>query len=472
MNCQNKIEKKLMQTEGMIKVKVDYKSGQADIIYDQEKISFEDIVGIIEYMDYEVLRKPKVDIVRMICLFVIIISIYTILQTMGFLNLLAPSQLADRKMGYGMLFVIGLLTSLHCIAMCGGISLSQCMVFKEQDKNIHLKMWYPSFAYNLGRVLSYTLIGFVLGMVGYLIGSDVEVGVSYYLQGIVKIIAGVLMIMMGMNMLNIFPWLRRFSFHLPQFLVKHKGKAKRPLIVGMLNGFMPCGPLQSMWIVALSSGSPITGALSMFMFSLGTVPLMLSFGAGISLLTKKMTNQVMTIGALLVVVLGLSMLSQGGAISGLFSSNWLLIMIIVFGIVGVILSVPFENKVIKNIMIVSSLIMIACSSVLWKSHERSISSTNYTKAQIVDNVQIVNSVLSSGTFPNISVQSGIPVQWEIYASQDSINGCNYKIMIHDYDIEYTFHSGKNVIEFIPQQTGEIQYSCWMGMIRGNILITK
>ena len=80
---------------------------------------------------------------------------------------------------------------------------------------------------------------------------------------------------------------------------------------------MPCGPLQSMWIVALAGGSSFAGAFSMLLFSLGTVPLMLGLGSLVSLLRKRFNSGVMSVGAVLVVVLGLSMLSQGGFLSGL-----------------------------------------------------------------------------------------------------------------------------------------------------------
>lgn len=85
---------------------------------------------MIERLDYEALLKEKAagsDMTNIICMLVIIVALYVMLQSMGILNLLVPSQLADAKMGYGMLFVIGLITSVHCIAMCGGINLSQCI---------------------------------------------------------------------------------------------------------------------------------------------------------------------------------------------------------------------------------------------------------------------------------------------------------------------------------------------------------
>ena len=128
------------------------------------------------------------------------------------------------------------------------------------------------------------------------------------------------MLLMGISLLDIFPFLRRFTPYLPAFLAKKiasaQGRNARPLIVGFLNGFMPCGPLQAMWIVVLASAHPLSGALSMLCFGAGTVPLMLALGSVVSILGKKYTEVVMKIGAVLVVVMGLSMLSQGFALGG------------------------------------------------------------------------------------------------------------------------------------------------------------
>ena len=161
-------------------------------------------------------------------------------------------------MGYGMLFVVGLLTSVHCIAMCGGINLSQCI---SQDGKCGAEgrkaaLW-PTFLYNLGRVISYTAVGFIVGALGS------AVTFSNAMQGILKLIAGIFMVIMGVNMLGIFPWIRRLLPGMPKTLARkidvEKGRSKRPLIVGLLNGIMPCGPLQAMQIYALSTGSPLAG---------------------------------------------------------------------------------------------------------------------------------------------------------------------------------------------------------------------
>lgn len=483
VNCQNKIERKLKNTAGVQKVKVSYNTGLADITYDTDVITIKDIKTIIEKLDYEVLPKSgkvKPDIGRIICIMIIIVSLYVLLQQLGILNLLVPSKLADTKMGYGMIFIVGLITSVHCIAMCGGINLSQCI---PQGRNINESSSFsdfkPALLYNLGRVISYTVIGFILGLIGMLIGGGSGTGLPTLFQGILKIIAGIIMVIMGINMLGIFPWLRRFNLRIPKSLAVKIGikeaTSSRPLVVGLLNGLMPCGPLQSMQIVALASGNPFAGALAMFLFSLGTVPLMLGLGSLVSALGRRFSEKVMNVGAVLVVVLGLAMLSQGGSLSGLLLPDRLLAIIIMLCVVGVVASIPFNRSLYKAVSIaVVAAVMVIGSVVLNGMREAaSLSEANASaeNIEVIDGVQVVYSTLTSGSYPNITVQAGIPVKWVIDAPEGSINGCNYKLMLNEYDIEHEFTEGENIIEFTPTETGTVQYTCWMGMIHGYIFVT-
>lgn len=483
VNCQNKIEKKLRHTAGVKEVSVSYNTGIAKIIYDSDIISFKDIAVIVRMLDYKVLpleHTEQPDITRMCSLLVIIIGLYILLQYSGILNRLVPSQLADSKMGYGMLFVIGLITSVHCIAMCGGINLSQCIPqTKTKADSSRFAACFPALLYNAGRVISYTVIGFILGLVGMLIGAGSEVGVSTLLQGILKLIAGIFMVIMGLNMLGIFPWLRKFSLRMPKFFAVKLGKKKAvstmPLVVGLLNGLMPCGPLQSMQIVALAAANPFLGALSMFLFSLGTVPLMLGFGSLVSALGRRFAKSVMSVGAVLVVVLGLAMLSQGGSLSGLLSPDKLLYVVIVFSIIGVVVSMPFSSNIYRVAGAAAVLIAVVGAGAGWAycnadTSAESDTSKGEADIQIIDGVQVVNSTLSAGKYPDITVQAGLPVKWVINAPQGSINGCNYKMVIQGYGIEYSFSEGENVIEFTPTAAGTVRYTCWMGMIRGNIIV--
>jgi sulfite exporter TauE/SafE len=339
-------------------------------------------------------------------------------------NILVPSRLADAGMGYGMLFVIGLLTSVHCVAMCGGINLSQC-VPKSEGEN-RASVLRPSVLYNLGRVISYTAVGFAVGALGSVITF------TNTAQGVLKLVAGVFMVVMGVNMLGIFPWLRRFTPHMPKIFARginqRKSKSGSPLIVGMLNGLMPCGPLQAMQIYALSTGNPFAGALSMFLFSLGTTPLMFGLGALSSVLSKKFTHKVMTAGAALVAALGLAMFAQGWNLSGL--------------------SLP-------------SFPSFATTSATQKG-----------AVNVENGVQLINSTLAPGRYPDITVLAGTPVKWTIDAPKGSVNGCNGRMFMQEFDIEHQFKTGENVIEFTPAKTGKFPYTCWMGMINGSISVVE
>ena len=479
INCQKKIENGLNSAEGVIEASVSFSKGTADVLYDERRVSKEDLIKVIENLDYEVLspdRSASFDLVNAVSILVIIAALYYVLQSLGILNRLVPKSLADTGMGYGMLFVIGLITSVHCIAMCGGIGLSQSLPKKGEisSRAGKVQTFMPSVTYNLGRVCSYTVIGFVLGLTGMIIGSGSDVGISSLLQGLLKIIAGLFMVVMGINMLGIFPWLRKFTVRMPKDAAKVIWKKRRaagtPFAVGLLNGLMPCGPLQSMWIVALAAGSPFAGALSMFLFSLGTVPLMLGLGSVVSLLGKKFTDQVMKTGAILIVVLGLAMLSQGGALSGWLPSELLFYLIIAFAVSGVLVSLPNRKRWIRYAAYAASLAMIFGAFAFWKVNGTAGKRAE-GEAQIVDGVQIVHSTLSPGSYPDITVQEGVPVRWTIEAPEESVNGCNYQMLIRDYGIEHTFDIGKNVIEFIPEKAGAIRYSCWMGMIHGTIYVT-
>ncbi|MDR1559132.1 MAG: sulfite exporter TauE/SafE family protein [Clostridiales bacterium] len=435
VNCQNRIERKLRDTSGVINAKVSYGAGKAAVTYNPDVVTLKDIAAVIKKMDYQVLtrdRREEPRIGRAIGLLIIIVSLYMLLEMTGVLNLLVPSRLADSNMAYGMLFVVGLLTSVHCTAMCGGINLSQCIPRGGRKEN---GSWgstvRPAFLYNLGRVVSYTAIGFIVGALGS------AFSVSPAMQGVLKMLAGLIMIIMGINMLGIFPWLRWLSPSMPKVFARkidmEKEKSQnlptgfQPFYVGLLNGLMPCGPLQAMQIYALSTGSAMAGAFSMLLFSLGTVPLMFGLGALSSALGGKFTRKVMTAGAVLVAALGLSMLSQGWNLSGGSSSG-----------------------------------------VLSAQTNQSAGDT----VNIDNGVQVVNSTLASGRYPAITVQAGIPVKWVIDAPQGSINGCNNRVLIQEYGIEYPFKTGENIIEFTPRETGNFTYTCWMGMIRGSITVVE
>ena len=439
-SCEMRIENSLKKIAGVKDVKAVYSNAKVYITYNAKEVGIFKFIQAIEKLGYvakqitntsERQNINKKDIKsadksgelktqQLAGIGIFIVAIYVVINnTIGF-NFIPK---VDQSMSYGILFIVGLLTSLHCIAMCGGINLSQCVGYSGLNDNSRLNKIKPSFLYNLGRIMSYTLIGGIVGALGSVVSF------SGAAKGAVATIAGIFMIIMGLNMLNIFPWLRKVSPRMPRFFGNkiHNNNGKHsPLYIGLLNGLMPCGPLQTMQLYALGTGSFIAGATSMLLFSLGTVPLMFGFGALSTLLSKKFTKNMMKVSALLVMFLGFIMLTRGLSLSGI--------------------SVAFGSSTAEKIAKIGAV------------------------AQLNDGVQKVSINLGSNYYTPIIVQKGVPVIFNIKAEVDDINGCNNAIVIPKYDIKESLEPGDNIIEFIPIEEGVISYSCWMGMLRSNILV--
>jgi plastocyanin domain-containing protein len=87
-----------------------------------------------------------------------------------------------------------------------------------------------------------------------------------------------------------------------------------------------------------------------------------------------------------------------------------------------------------------------------------------------NDLQVVKSTLLPNRYPAITVKQGIPVRWIINAPPGSITGCNNRMIIREYGIQYTFKPGENIIEFTPAKVGIFRYSCWMAMIHSTITV--
>jgi len=320
------------------------------------------------------------------------------------------------EMSYGILFVIGLLTSLHCVTMCGGIALSQCIGAGDQS-NLSGRL-RPSLLYNGGRIVSYTLIGGFIGALGSVISMTLRS------QGIIVIIAGLFMIVMGLNLLGLFPFLRRFIPRMPAGLgqrLASSREGKGPFVVGLINGLMPCGPLQTMQLYALGTGSFVAGATSMFFFSLGTAPLLFALGALSTFVSQRFNRRMLAVSGVLVMMLGGVMITRGLSLTGTVTPT---------------LTAPAYGHV----------------------------------AVVENGQQVVRIELEPYYYEPIVVQKGIPVTFIVHAEQQHINGCNNAIVIPAFDVRNNIVAGDNLFEFTPTETGTIAYSCWMGMIRSSIQV--
>ena len=188
-------------------------------------------------------------------------------------------------------FLIGLFGSFHCIGMCGPIALA-LPIHSDQP----FKLFAGRLLYNVGRALTYAVIGIIFGLIGQ------SLSLAGFQQS-VSVIAGVLILVMvllpskySQKLYLLKPAYGFTNFLKRKFglLLKQKTVAST-FLIGLLNGFLPCGLVYVAVAGAIAMGSPLEGASYMFLFGLGTLPVMLTVsmaGNFIGLNVRKKINRV------------------------------------------------------------------------------------------------------------------------------------------------------------------------------------
>lgn len=185
---------------------------------------------------------------------------------------------------------------------------------------------------------------------------------------------------------------------------------------------MPCGPLQAMQVYALSTGSFIKGMLSMFLFCLGTIPLMFSIGVILNVVNGRKRIILNKVASVLILLLSIGMLFRG------------------LSTIGINYNTLFNNY------------------------------KNYTASTIYNDYQEVKIDLSYGSYDDIIVKKGKKVKLIINVQEKYLTGCNNVLMINEFNIKKKLEVGENIIEFTPDKVGTYKMSCWMNMINNNIKV--
>ncbi len=446
-SCKTLIETEVDVLEGVKDIDVDYQTGECRIEFDDQKISPKKIFETIEKLNYKpslksslpsnykVLEKEKAKRIKKSLyqklivggiLLILFALVYYSIEYFGLLEIL--SKLNEQHISYWLIFLMGFLVSFHCIGMCGGLVVTYTARHQAPNQDKKTTPLILHLQYNAGRMISYTTIGGVLGGVGSFFG------INPTFTGIVTLLAGGFMILMGLSLLTHFRWLEKIKFKTPAFIARflysqrHTKRPKESFIIGLLNGFMPCGPLQAIQLYALASGSVIQGALSMGIYAAGTVPLMFGFGSFISLISQEKIKPVMKFSGVIVIILGLFMLNRG---------------LINFGY-------GFRSF----------------------APEKATSQTEYSTTDEIKEYQVVKMNLTyRGYSPNVLfVKKDIPVRWVINVQQ--MTGCTDEIIMPDYNIRKKLEYGENIIEFVPKKLGDIKFSCWMQMVWGKFVVIE
>lgn len=192
-------------------------------------------------------------------------ALFVLLQKLGIVNLINADSI-----NFGTAFVIGVIASLStCMAVVGGLVLSMFATFaKEGDRT------RPQILFHIGRLVSFFILGGAIGAIGRAFTLNTT---GMFILGLV---IAIIMLVLGINLLDMFHWSRRLLPATPKFITRHAiGISKlnhrlTPFLAGVATFFLPCGFTQSMQIYTLSTGSFFSGALTMLSFALGTLPVL------------------------------------------------------------------------------------------------------------------------------------------------------------------------------------------------------
>ncbi len=312
-SCKILIEDILGQQDGIDVVKVDLKNEVVEVVTAKDQVATElasNLSAVISKNGYTLsLQKMAGNPVHNKGMWIAIplgfgvLGLFFMLQRSGILNFGIGGPISPMTS-----FVIGLIASVSsCLAVVGGLVLSLSAKVSQEKTSTYKNFFF----FHTARILSFALLGGVLGAVGGL------VRINFTLSTLLGLMAAIVMIMLGLDLSGIVP---KKNITLPsgafRFFQRIEHKALTPFILGFGTFFLPCGFTQSMQVAALSSGSFLSGLLIMLAFVMGTLPMLsaLSFGASTIAHSKYAAIFYKTVG---IVVIGFGIIGLLTALAAL-----------------------------------------------------------------------------------------------------------------------------------------------------------
>jgi sulfite exporter TauE/SafE/copper chaperone CopZ len=271
-SCKILIEDTLIEQNGVSKVEVNLHKQiievEGDFTQTPEEISkvFSELLAPHKYSvsaEKKVVEKDLKSLTTAIPIGLFVLALFFLLQKSGIINFGFEGGLTPWTA-----VLIGLIASVSsCLAVVGGLILSLSAQISQNTSSFR-----PFSFFHIGRLVSFMVLGGALGAIGS------AIAINNTVTAILGLLAAFVMIILGINLLDIFQFTKSLQLALPKGLFSKLTKIENgfwaPFIIGAVTFFLPCGFTQSMQIAALSSGSWFQGSLIMTMFALGTLPML------------------------------------------------------------------------------------------------------------------------------------------------------------------------------------------------------
>lgn len=299
-SCEQKVEKKLLDLDYIVYARA-YSINDYVIVESKKRIKPYQINKVLMNTDYvcekvEQYRSSTMDKLSNFLMVAVVVTLLVVGRR--FVPTLSTTE--GVYIGLSIVFVYGILNAFHCMSMCGGLIVTRIMILNKGNAKREIML------YTLGRLISYTSIGALLGA----IGSVISINETF--KGFVSVFAGVLMVLLALQLFGL--------VRLPKLTKQFKYKPDSSFGLGIMNGFLPCGSLQAMQLYALSSGSLLLGASVMFVFGL-TTSLSLITIAGLTNRIRLQSKKIKILSVVIIMFLGLQFFIQGISQIRVSSSN-------------------------------------------------------------------------------------------------------------------------------------------------------
>lgn len=433
-SCELLIEDGLSDLPRVKRVTVNHKTGEA-VVTHRGSLNQVSVNKVITDAGYTIGKQEKLpwfstkkeDYNQLSKVVVALLAFYFIGKYLGIFDL--SSLVSSNYSSLWVVFLVGLTAGIStCMALVGGLVLGASARFaKQKPLASAMEKFTPHIYFNLGRVVTFFVLGGLIGLVG----SFLQLSLSAV--GFLTILVGLSMLIIGAQLIDIFPRLNGCQITLPKGISRFFGmdsykqaeySHKNSAVMGGLTFFLPCGFTQAMQLYAISTGSAWTGALTMAMFALGTMPGLLGIGGLASIIKSHQSKLFFRFAGLVVMALAFFNISNGMNLTGMKVSA-------------------------------SNIFKTQQQPVLGVNNQLKVLQATYSNRNGMQSADLVTTV-------------GQPTRLEI-AAQDNGAGCMSAVAIPGLTRETgRLLAGKTIVlEFTPQKSGKYPLVCTsMGMYHG------
>lgn len=440
-DCEKLLRQKFKLVHGVKRASVHADRGTANIYFTPgERPLWEDLQAAVESAGYQlrrldeqpsVIEPPHKKWMEIGACLLIIFALYQLFQAFDLVSL-APSIAGAST--FGGILLIGLVAGTSsCLAVTGGLLLSVAAKYNEtHHSETKWQKFKPLLSFNIGRIASYFLLGGIVGLIG------TSITLTPRMTGYMSVVVALVMVYLALSILKIIPK-GSFPIRPPKAFshwIANLSESKHPaapFALGALTFFLPCGFTQSLQLAALASGSFVTGALTMGIFSLGTLPALIGISAISSAAQGSFSRLFLRFSGVLVFALALFNLNSGLLLTGVDAAG-----------------------IIAN---------IGGSTPVYAGNDPNVTQTS-------DGQQIINmNIRGYGYEPRtVTIEAGKPT-W-IYAQADSdIGGCTGILTAPTYNLTHILQPGQlNKIGPIQNPDRDFILTCSMGMVSTRVKV--